>query len=153
MRLILLRHAKSSTGDPSMDDIDRPLNRRGREAAPRIGGWLRETGQLPARILCSPAARTRQTLEGLGLTGIPAGFPDDLYLADAGTILRAALAQRVDTLVVGHNPGMAEAAARAVSEPPAHSDFARYPTAACAVIEVTGDLPGRLLAFTVPRDL
>ena len=36
-RLAVLRHAKSSWNDRELDDFDRPLNRRGREAALRMG--------------------------------------------------------------------------------------------------------------------
>ncbi|MGR3493424.1 MAG: SixA phosphatase family protein, partial [Shimia sp.] len=46
-RLILMRHAKSSWDHPDLTDHDRPLNERGREAAVRVGGWLRDQGWLP----------------------------------------------------------------------------------------------------------
>ena len=34
--LILVRHAKSDWGNPSLDDFDRPLNERGKKDAPAI---------------------------------------------------------------------------------------------------------------------
>jgi len=49
-RLSLLRHAKSSWDDPVERDFDRPLNGRGRRAAPRRP--LESRGSAPAR---SPA--------------------------------------------------------------------------------------------------
>ena len=41
--LLILRHAKSSWDDPALDDHERPLNKRGRRDAPRIGKLLRST--------------------------------------------------------------------------------------------------------------
>ena len=39
--LLVLRHAKSSWSDPALDDHERPLNKRGRRDAPRIGELVR----------------------------------------------------------------------------------------------------------------
>ncbi len=152
MTLILLRHAKSDWDDPDQDDHDRPLNQRGRAAAPKIGAWLREQGHIPTRILCSTALRTRETLTGLALPKAETVFLRELYLAPARLIL--SLAQGPGTLlIVGHNPGMGEAAFRATTTPPDHPDFHRYPTGACTVIDKTRGLPGPILAFTTPRAL
>ena len=40
MRLILIRHAKSSWDDSFQDDHAHILNKRGRDAARAIGTWL-----------------------------------------------------------------------------------------------------------------
>ena len=40
--LYLNRHAKSSWSDSSLDDIDRPLNKRGLRDAPLMGDILRK---------------------------------------------------------------------------------------------------------------
>ena len=61
--LLILRHAKSSWRDTSLDDHDRPLNERGRRDAPRRGQLLLEESLLPDLILCSTAARARRTAE------------------------------------------------------------------------------------------
>src|SRR5579859_3831085 len=58
-RLILLRHAKSDW--PEGPDLDRPLAKRGRRDAPRIGRWLRAHGFVPDVVICSAARRTRET--------------------------------------------------------------------------------------------
>ncbi|WP_308917927.1 SixA phosphatase family protein [Jannaschia sp. LMIT008] len=154
MRVILLRHAKSSWDDPSLDDRDRPLNRRGRDAAARIGAWLRTHAPEPDRILVSPAARTRETWDALGLPGTPE-HPDALYLAEADAIL-AALPARGCVLVVGHNDGMARAARRLCARPPNHPDFDRFPTGACLILDFA-DAPawgeGQVAAFVTPDDL
>ena len=152
MKLILLRHAKSDWSDAAKDDRDRPLNARGQAAAEKIGSWLKSRHYLPDLILCSDAARTRETLAGLALPDATTEFRDDLYQADAATILEIAGAHSADcVLIVGHNPGIGEAAATACATPPADPDFARYPTGACTVIDAPDGLPGRCLDFTTPR--
>ena len=56
-KLYLVRHAKSSWKDPSLDDIDRPLNKRGKRDAPFMGKLLRKEGVKPDLIITSPAKR------------------------------------------------------------------------------------------------
>ena len=63
LSLYLLRHAKSSWSDPALPDHERPLSPRGRRDAKRIADHLLELGIEPALVLCSTAARTRETLE------------------------------------------------------------------------------------------
>lgn len=109
--LILMRHAKSSWDRPGLSDFDRPLNGRGEQDATRMGEWLSGAAWQPARILSSPALRTRQTIERVckGLAKPPAAeFDRELYLADLETLLdRAAEAREAGTLMlVGHNPGL-----------------------------------------------
>ncbi|MEM7642035.1 MAG: histidine phosphatase family protein, partial [Pseudomonadota bacterium] len=129
MKLILLRHAKSDWDDPLLDDHDRPLNARGRDAAAKIGAWLQAQNHRPTRILCSTAARTRETLAHLGLPKAETRFRRDLYLAATDHIL--GLSGPGTTLIIAHNPGIADAAAQAVTDAPAHPKFAAYPTGAC----------------------
>ncbi|WP_179380338.1 SixA phosphatase family protein [Jannaschia marina] len=148
MKLILLRHAKSDWGDPMQEDRDRPLNKRGRRDAPRIGAWLRARGHLPDRILCSGAARTRETRDRLGIEAETLCL-DALYLADPETILKLVDEHAAPALmVIAHNPGIADVADRLTDCD--HPDFPRYPTGACTVIE-TDD--GRCLDFAIPREL
>jgi len=111
----LLRHAKSSWDDVSLSDYQRPLNPRGRKAAPEVGAYMREEGFIPHLTLCSSARRTVETWESVKeALGVPVEeeFTRSLYLADPETIL--SLLQGVpegveSVLVVGHNPGMEEA--------------------------------------------
>ena len=60
--LTLIRHAKSSWNDPSLTDLERPLNKRGIGDAPKVGAALAEAGLGFDRILCSDARRAQQTL-------------------------------------------------------------------------------------------
>ncbi len=159
-RLILMRHAKSDWGDPTLPDHARPLNRRGRRSAAALGAWLRAEGVVPNEILCSPATRTRQTCALLRLPLAPC-LVDSLYMAgpeDMLAVLRAAHADTV--LMIGHNPGIAEFAARLLAAPPDHPRFDDYPTGATLVADfaisdwaMLKEGTGHAARFVIPRDL
>ena len=109
--LLLLRHAKSSWDDPALDDFDRPLAKRGREAAPRMAYEMAQRGWLPDHALVSTSLRTRQTWK-LVAADLPATvsttFEQSIYEAPAARILDAIrlMPDTVKTLlVIGHNPG------------------------------------------------
>src|SRR5438105_4097768 len=63
--LLIMRHAKSSWKEAELDDHERPLNKRGRRAAPAMGQLLRENSLTPDAILSSTALRARQTAEAV----------------------------------------------------------------------------------------
>lgn len=114
MQLLILRHAKS--GHPaSVDDFDRPLCDEGNAAAPVIGSWICEHGLEPAAVLCSPALRTRETLDLVLPFFHPAPrieYDRGLYLSGTPALLtRIRKAPALSPLmVVGHNPGLHELA-------------------------------------------
>lgn len=153
-RLIVMRHAKSDWGDSSLQDIERPLNGRGRKDAPRMGAMLVEAGYRPELILRSPARRTEETaaglLEAFG-TGCAITVVERFYPGGPGAFLRA-LAEyggQADTLLLlAHNPGVEDFASRLAGE-----DLL-MPTAAAAVFETPQGDPerARLLALLLPRD-
>jgi phosphohistidine phosphatase len=164
IRLLLIRHAKSSWDDPTLPDHARPLNARGRRAASAIGRWLAERGELPSLTLVSDARRTRDTWTGIEAEAgdLRERFEPGLYEASAATILgQLQAAPPVPCLgLVGHMPGIGEAAQRLLADPPRTPAFAKYPTAATTVIDF--DLPdwstvdwgtGRLVAFVTPKSL
>lgn len=158
-QLILLRHAKSDWSH-DLPDHDRPLNSRGRRAAPAIGAWLRDHGYLPDEVLCSTAARTRETWDLLGLDA-PARLEKALYLATVDEMMQVLQGARGDSvMVLGHNPGIGLLARRLLRQPPAHPRFDAYPTCATLVARFDADswrdLPphsGTAVDFIVPRDL
>jgi phosphohistidine phosphatase len=164
MRLILIRHAKSSWDDPLQADRARPLNARGRAAADALGHWLGSRGYLPDEVLCSPAERTRETWARIApaLDAAPAlRIEDRLYQAGPEEMLAVLASARGQTvLMLGHNPGIAAFAERLLARRPVLPDFARYPTGATAIIdfpaagwaEVTPG-SGDLRDFTTPRAL
>jgi phosphohistidine phosphatase len=175
LTLTLLRHAKSSWGDPSLDDYDRPLGKRGKTAAPEIGAALAAMGLRPDLILCSSAVRARATLD-LVLPKLGAPVPrvvydDALYLATPNALLsRLHRVGPGDTgevprhvMVVGHNPGLEELAVLLIGSG-ASDDTSRltekFPTAAVAVLGFNSESwaaiapgAGRLEHFLTPKQL
>jgi phosphohistidine phosphatase len=104
--IILWRHADAEFGEP---DMERKLTRKGKKQAAKMGAWLEQ--QLPenCKILCSPAQRALQTVEGLGRKYkiCNALAPDasveamlDACQSEQGKIL----------LVVGHQPTLGQLA-------------------------------------------
>ncbi len=158
--LILLRHAKSSWNNPEVADIDRPLNKRGKRAATDIGAWLKAEGWIPDEVLCSPARRTRETLERLHI-GVAPSLRDGIYEAPPGALLSAVQGAVGSTvLMVGHNPGIGALAQILATAKPDHVRFDDYPTAATTVLrfelEAWRDIQpgsGEVLAFLTPHDL
>ncbi|MDZ5698021.1 histidine phosphatase family protein [Chelativorans sp. M5D2P16] len=168
--LLLLRHAKSSWDDPSLDDFDRPLAPRGRKAAPLMGRTMATRGWVPDRVLVSAALRTRQTWRRVAPAlgeGVPQAEHDkDLYMASAARILKLINGVPADTrrlLVVGHNPGIGDLALRLAapdSDPAALARMeAKFPTAALAHFtfaqpwSALETRSARLTAFLRPKEL
>jgi phosphohistidine phosphatase len=168
-RLILMRHAKSSWSDPDIEDHDRPLNLRGRLAAPLMGAWLAERGLIPDAVLCSSSQRTQETWARVCQVLRDAPEPQvdaGLYHADPPHLLAAlqAAPSTVQTLaLIGHQPGIGAFLRRlAAADAPACCTraYQKFPTAACAVLEfdaadwtAIGFGTGRFIAFAVPREL
>lgn len=110
-----MRHAEAMPRPPASDDQGRELTSRGHADARTVGGHLLELGQVPERVLCSTARRTRQTWTGLSEVWSRVGhFPivqyaDTLYGADEDRLLDELIA--VDAgcehlMVLAHNPGV-----------------------------------------------
>jgi phosphohistidine phosphatase len=168
-RVILLRHAKSAWDDPDLADHDRPLNDRGRRAAPVIAGWLAQRGYAPDHVLCSTARRTRETwaLAAPLLPDAPEPVIEArLYHADPAAMLaavRAAPDARAALLLIGHQPGLSGFARKLAAQPAPAScarAFTHAPTAAAAGFDFDVDRwadvdwgGGRFVAFAAPRDL
>lgn len=142
-RLVLLRHAKAAR-EAGGGDRERPLTKRGREDAARVGRYLVDERLLPNLAVVSDAKRTRETLECLmAETGrsFKTLIDPALYLAD-DFVLLGELNKTPDVvqtmLVVGHNPGIADFAWRICGsgEREALARMAvKYPTSGLCVIE------------------
>lgn len=61
--LLLVRHAKSSWDDFSINDIDRPLNDRGKKDAPAMAKRIKDKDIKIDAFISSPAKRARKTAE------------------------------------------------------------------------------------------
>ncbi len=112
--LLLLRHAKSALKDSDLPDHERPLNKRGKKEAPKVGAYLKETGLVPDLVLSSTAKRAHDTAEAVAEAS---GFEgqvelyQDLYMSDTASyldILRCMPDYANRVLVVGHNPDVEE---------------------------------------------
>ncbi len=114
--LTLIRHAKSDWTDPDLDDFERPLNPRGKKAAPQMGARIFQRGAIPELIVASKAKRAKKTAQLIA---------QELDIDPATIILKKKLyAVRLDDLVqevrllpdlnhialVGHNPELSELA-------------------------------------------
>lgn len=164
--LLLMRHAKSSWANPGTGDHDRHLNNRGRAAAPAMGRHMKNAGLIPDHVWCSTALRACETLElwSLGAKAEPeVTHTRDLYMTSAAGILEIARMTPPThnvCMIVGHNPGMHEAAMRLAGEMAPGELYTGYPTCAVTVVEfdvdgwkeITADA-GRLISFLTPRGL
>lgn len=157
--LYLLRHAKSSWDDHSLPDFDRPLNARGKRAAPFMGRLMTERGLLPDAVISSPAKRAASTAELVTQAGGWArsiALEQRIYEASPQTLVNviSELSPYVGSaLIVGHNPGM-EGLVRYLT-----GRLEPMPTAALAVIDLqidswdaTSDGCGLLKALFRPRE-
>jgi phosphohistidine phosphatase len=165
-RLHLLRHAKSSWDDPSLDDHERPLAPRGRKAAAVVAAWMADNRVRPELVLCSTATRTRQTLArvlpALGDPGVV--YDDGLYHVGADRLLERLHAVSDDVgeaMLVGHNPGLQELALVLAAPGPERDRLAgKLPTGALVTFEADVDCwaelaPGgaSVAVFVTPREL
>ena len=130
--LHLLRHTKSDWSDTSLDDFERPLNRRGKRArkviARHVDGWRIDL------MVCSPAVRAKATAKPLiAALGCPVRYDDMMYAADADDLLaitRGLLENTSSVMFVGHNPSLEEFTALLCGTSP------RYRTGALATLEL-----------------
>lgn len=121
--LLIMRHAKSSWGNETLSDHDRPLNKRGLRDAPRMAQLLVEWELVPEIMLCSTAKRARMTaqllVEIFGNVSVQLDTFDQLYLAQPEAYLEL-LQQLPDScgrvMVIGHNPGLEELVAELTGE-------------------------------------
>lgn len=155
--LILLRHAHAEPAATGQADFDRPLSPQGLAEAEAAGRWLAGHGLAPDRVLCSPARRTRETLEAVLAV---AGYAEQrlepaIYDATPGALFGVlqAHAEVERLLLVGHNPGMERLVALLHSGQ--SGDYRGMPTAAVAVLSLPAETAiepgvGRLTAFWWP---
>jgi phosphohistidine phosphatase len=168
-QLYVLRHAKSSWDEPGLDDHDRPLAARGRDAAQAMAAHVRAEGIRPELVICSSARRARETLDGVDPTGHRLIEPG-VYSAGATDLLQRL--RRVpdatgSVMVIGHNPTL-QMLVLCLADPGRDtlgkgSDLeamhSKFPTAALATLRFDGGWgelgPRRaeLAGFVRPRQL
>jgi phosphohistidine phosphatase len=117
--LVLLRHAKAETPG-ELPDFERRLTTVGESDADAAGAWLADERLRPDLVFCSPAARTRQTWQGVSIA-LAQALPDmpapevryEKGLYDGGRtevfdLLRTVPDETRTVLVVGHNPTVSD---------------------------------------------
>ena len=113
--LYLLRHAKSSWSSPSLDDFDRPLNKRGIRSAPFMGEILLKKNISPELIISSPALRAITTAKIIAekLKYSFSNIRKDKKIYQASTLDLLNVIKQTNNklkflMLVGHNPGMTD---------------------------------------------
>ncbi len=110
--LILLRHAHAEPAGAGQHDRDRGLSDTGEAEAEAAAGFLATLGIQPgvARVVCSPAQRTRQTAERVmaRLGYVDTRYDPRIYDASPGDLLDVLddHAEASALMLVGHNPGL-----------------------------------------------
>jgi phosphohistidine phosphatase len=139
-RLFLIRHAKSDWGDPGLDDIQRPLNDRGKSDAILMGEKLKEKFSVPDVVISSPAKRAIKTAqritETIGFAG-NASIVDSLYEFEVPAYYRAVeqLSDKARTaFLFGHNTVISEFAKELIGE-----FIGVIPTCAVVVVDLEID--------------
>src|SRR5688572_17291904 len=113
--LLLVRHAKSSWDDITMQDYDRPLNDRGKKDAPEMAARIREKPVEIDLFVSSPAKRAKRTAryfaEEFKTGKDDIIYIEELYGADPAAFEKAvsALPDKHNTVAIfSHNPGITE---------------------------------------------
>lgn len=152
--LYLVRHAKSSWDHPYLDDIDRPLNKRGQRDAPDMGKRLHSRGIFPDLIISSPANRAlttcKEIAKALGYAKDAIEISDKMYHAGENRLLEI-VRNTDDTwlslMIFGHNPGFTDFANKLT-----HGDIDNIPT--CGVFACTFDVDAwHQVGFGIGREL
>ncbi|HEV2564317.1 MAG TPA: histidine phosphatase family protein [Microvirga sp.] len=167
LRLLLLRHAKAAW-PPGVLDLDRPLAKRGQEAAPVMGTYLKRERLEPDLVIISPARRTQETWERVQpiLGDVETRRDGRIYEAPVGRLLDVVreVEPGVRTLMlIGHNPGFEELAKLLIGEGDIDGILRlgqKYPTAGLAVIDFplkswseVKQKSGTLERFVTPKSL
>ena len=143
-RLTILRHAKSSWDNPGLEDFNRPLNNRGWKAARAMGRELDKKNAKFDLIIASPAARVRETIDGLKeklKLNVEIRFEPRMYAATRKMLLEIVheIEERVHSpLLVGHNPGLQQFLVEITHDDPKklrRRIKSKFPTGALAAIE------------------
>ncbi|MDX2074411.1 MAG: histidine phosphatase family protein [Alphaproteobacteria bacterium] len=166
--LYILRHAKAEIGTPQQDDHSRKLVDRGVEAARIVGAYMFRQHIKPDKVICSDAARTRETWEQIeSIYPAPnVEITRKLYMASANQMLQSlvTLPEAVKSvLMIAHNPGVHQLCLKLAKEGDENTldlMFLKFPTCTLAAIDL-GDTPwnkvenasGKLIDFVTPKML
>ncbi len=115
MKLLLIRHGKSSWDIPGQPDFNRPLAMRGHRQLKELAALMIKEGIIPSKIAVSPAVRTQLSAAVLHQAGWGQGSvqetEESLYEATTPSILRmlkTKVAECESLAIIGHNPWLNE---------------------------------------------
>ncbi len=161
-RIYIIRHAKSSWSDLSLDDFDRPLKKRGKEDIKNIAQWLKKEGIKPDKVISSPAKRAVKTLKiletVLNIKKNIINFDKNIYEAHVGYLMK--MIEKLDNrynnvFIIGHNPSLSE-----LSEYFTDTIITNIPTSGVMAIEFEikkwseiKNKKGKILFFIYPKKL
>ena len=124
LRLTLVRHAKAEPEQTGQEDWERVLDATGQREAVRMGQSLQRRHLQPACLACSTAARAMSTAQ---LLAHELDYPahaivadERLYLISAPDLLTWICEQErtaAHLMIVAHNPGLSDFAARITAQP------------------------------------
>ncbi|MCK5691848.1 MAG: histidine phosphatase family protein [Bacteroidales bacterium] len=110
-RLFIIRHGKSSWDNEGLEDIDRPLAKRGIRNAGEMAERLLAKNQVPQLILSSPASRALNTAlimsRSWGIEAENLQITDALYMAylsEIDQVIGGVPAEIKNLAIFGHNP-------------------------------------------------
>ncbi len=160
--LIVVRHAKSSWDFPELKDIDRPLNPRGEQDAPRMADYFSRQNYSINLMITSPSKRALETCTAfarkLGFTKGLIMIDHNLFHANSSeimAIIRNLKPEYETVMIFGHNPGLTDFVNRITN-----SDIENIPTTGIAIMEFSKeswkelrDNSGTLIEFMYPKKL
>jgi phosphohistidine phosphatase len=162
--LWLLRHAKADRS-LNIEDFDRPLKKKGKRAALKVGTWMKEQGLIPELVISSPAQRAIATAQivcrAIGLSDSLLSQDKRIY-AEGFERLKEVLTASGSTkklLLVGHNPELEDLLIYLVGADSLPIDEKLLPTAALARMIMPDDWTSlehgcaKFLSITHPKSL
>ena len=160
--LTLVRHAKSSWNHPGLADFERPLNKRGKRDAPRMGNRLAAQHIRPQIIVSSPAVRALTTAKVIAsAVGYQAAeiITDErifhAYSLQLLEVIRDFDASLHHVMLIGHNPGLTD-----LVEQLAQAGISNIPTCGIVMLGFSVDRwrdvsngAGEILLFDYPKNI
>ena len=135
-----MRHAKSDWSNSAQSDFERPLNAKGRKAAPLMGSLLKKKKLIPDLILSSTAERASETTLAIAreceMNEENIVFSDEFYngyIAEVTSKIKTIDDNIKRVMVVGHNPTWTNLVTHLSGE------FSEMKTAEICVLEFNDD--------------
>ena len=138
--IILFRHGKSDWNAHFEDDHDRPINKRGTNAAKKMGKHLSDRKEIPQLLISSTALRARETIELAAQSGnwnSECIFEPRIYGGSPNVLIEIVknINEKFNSVcLIGHEPNFSSFISRSCNE-----SYHRFPTASMAKIVYNKD--------------